>query len=105
MAKFRLTENQKIGILESQDCRCAYCNIGLNEVAIEYDHFIPRAWKRNDKVENIVASCRACNQSKKARYFASEADLRAFCLEMIKNHGSRGSGTPEGVTARFLASA
>ena len=104
MVKFRLTKNQKIEILEAQECRCAYCNIGLDEVLIEYDHFIPRAWRRNDKIENIVAACKTCNQAKKARYFATEADLRAFCLEMIKNHGSRGIGTPEGVTARFLAS-
>lgn len=102
MARFYLNNSQKIQILEAQDCRCAYCNVGLDEVQIEYDHFIPRAWRRNDKVENIVAACRACNQAKKARLFATEADLRAFCLEMIKNHGSRGSGTPEGVTARFL---
>ena len=104
MARFYLNQTAKIDILNAQDCRCAYCNIGLNEVEIEYDHFIPRAWKRNDNPENIVAACRACNQAKRARYFASEADLRAFCMEMIKDHGSRGYGMPEGVTARFLAS-
>ena len=93
----------RVEILEEQACRCAYCNVGLWETQIEWDHFIPAAWKQNNSKANMVAACRACNQSKKARYFATEADLRAFCLEMIKNHGSRGIGTPEGVTARFLA--
>ncbi len=93
----------QIKILEEQDCRCAYCNVGLDEVQIEYDHFIPRTWVQHRKADNFVAACRACNQAKKARLFGSEADLRAFCLEMIKLHGSRGIGLPEGVTARFLA--
>ena len=103
MGRFALSQTNKIKILEAQNCRCAYCNVGLDEVEIEYDHFIPRAWRRDDRPQNIVAACRACNQSKKDRILATEADLRAFCMEMIKNHGSRGSGTPEGVTARFLA--
>ena len=93
----------RVEILEEQACRCAYCNVGLWEAQIEWDHFIPAAWKRDNSKSNMVAACRPCNQAKRARLFASEADLTAFCLEMIKNHGSRGFGTPDGITARFLA--
>jgi hypothetical protein len=93
----------RIDILEKQDCRCAYCNIPLNEVQIEWDHFLPYAYSKDNSRSNIVAACRACNQAKRARIFASEADLTDFCIEMVKSHGSRGNGLPEGITARFLA--
>jgi hypothetical protein len=89
-------------ILVDQDCRCAYCNIGLDEVQVEWDHFVPHAWKAVNNDANYVAACRSCNQLKKARYLASEADLTAFCLEMVKLHGSWGEGLPEGITADFL---
>ncbi len=89
-------------ILLNQDCRCAYCNIGLDEVQIEWDHFVPHAWRGVNRDDNYVAACKACNQAKKARYFASEADLSDFCIEMVKSHGSWGEGLPEGITARFL---
>ncbi len=89
-------------ILQAQDCRCAYCNVGLDEVEVEWDHFIPYAWMRTNAASNFVAACKPCNQFKKARYFASEADLSDFCLEMVKLHGSWGEGVPEGITAAFL---
>ncbi len=89
-------------ILVEQDCRCAYCNIGLDEVKVEWDHFVPHAWNGTNHPDNFVAACQACNQVKSARYLASEADLTAFCIEMVKLHGSWGEGLPEGITADFL---
>lgn len=106
MARARISKKPKKSImyrlLVEQNCRCAYCNIGLDEVKVEWDHFVPYAWSNSDPDENYVAACRACNQAKKARYFASEADLSDFCLEMVKLHGSWGDGLPEGITADFL---
>ena len=89
-------------ILTEQDCRCAYCNVSLNEVELEWDHFVPYAWRRSNAADNFVAACRLCNRLKSDRYFASEADLSDFCLEMVKLHGSWGEGLPEGITADFL---
>lgn len=102
--KYRKRPSKKIQqrILDDQECRCAYCNIGLDEVKIEWDHFVPYAWERSNKDENYVAACKACNQAKKDRYFASEGDLSDFCIAMVKLHGSLGEGYPEGITARFL---
>lgn len=83
-------------ILIEQTGRCAYCNASLADQPIEWDHFIPHVWLQANPNENYVAACKPCNQAKKARYFASEADLTAFCLEMVKSHGSWGDGWPEG---------
>jgi len=93
----------QIRILEGQGCRCAYCNVGFDEAIIEWDHLIPVAYKRDNSELNMVAACKPCNQAKRARIFGSEADLRAFCIEMVKSHGSISSGTPKGISARFLA--
>ena len=76
--------------------RCAYCNASLVGEPIEWDHFIPHVWSQTNRNDNYVAACRPCNQAKKARYLASEADLTAFCLEMVKSHGSFSDGWPEG---------
>lgn len=89
-------------LLVEQDCRCAYCNVSLDEVEIEWDHFLPYGWIRSNPADNWVAACRACNRAKSDRYFASEADLSDFCLEMVSQHGSWGDGVPEGVSAAFL---
>jgi hypothetical protein len=83
-------------IITEQMGRCAYCNASLAGEPIEWDHFIPHAWQASNANENYVAACRPCNQAKKARYMASEADLTAFCLEMVKSHGSFADGWPDG---------
>ena len=91
-----------LDILESQECRCAYCNVGLDEVEIEWDHFVPYAWAQSNSDSNFVAACKACNRAKSDVYLASEGDLSQFCLNMVKQHGSLGQGLPEGITALFL---
>lgn len=83
-------------ILIEQTGRCAYCNAGLDDQQIEWDHFVPYIYLQNNPDENWVASCRPCNRAKSSRIFASEADLTAFCMEMVSRHGSFGEGWPEG---------
>jgi hypothetical protein len=83
-------------IIIEQTGRCAYCNASLGEQPIHWDHFIPYVYLQNNPNDNWVAACKPCNQSKKARIFSSEADLGAFCLEMVSRHGSLADGWPEG---------
>lgn len=96
-------ESIKRRLIIEQTGRCIYCNGSLVDAAIEYDHFIPYAYSgRNDK-NNWVASCKRCNRLKSSRVFRSEADISEFCLEMIRGHGSIGSGWPEGALEAFKA--
>ena len=82
-------------IIIEQTGRCGYCNSALDEKQIHFDHFIPHAYSQTNSDQNWVAACPDCNLAKSDRHLALEADLTAFCLEMVKLHGSFGDGWPE----------
>ena len=42
-----------------------------------------------------------CNAKKKDYVFTSETALEAFCLSMVKSHGSLADGWPDGSTTAF----
>lgn len=44
---------------------CFYCGKKLNKKQIEMDHFIPWSFVKDDKIWNLVISCRKCNNSKR----------------------------------------
>ena len=91
-----ISRKLKDAILIAQTGRCAYCNAGLDEQQIQWDHFIPFAYVQANYDDNWVAACAPCNNYKGSRHLTSEAYLTAFCLEMVKLHGSYGDGWPEG---------
>ena len=47
------------------ECNCFYCGKNLNTMKIEMDHFIPWSYIKDDKMWNIVISCRDCNNNKR----------------------------------------
>lgn len=44
---------------------CFYCGKNLENKKIEMDHFIPWSYLKDDKLWNMVMSCRNCNNSKR----------------------------------------
>jgi 5-methylcytosine-specific restriction endonuclease McrA len=53
--------------------QCAYCD--AHSVALELDHLQPRSKLGSDRVSNLVAACRPCNQRK------GDQDVREFLQE------------------------
>ena len=56
-------KKQRLRVLSRDGYTCAYCG----EVATEVDHVIPRKAGGGHEMDNLVASCRACNIRKGAR--------------------------------------
>ena len=88
-------------LIQEQTGRCAYCNASLVDLKIEWDHFEPFAFTNDNSQDNWVASCQKCNRKKKDHVFRSERALEAFCLSMVKAHGSFADGWPDGSTTAF----
>lgn len=88
-------------LIEEQTGRCGYCNSSLVDQAIEWDHFEPFAYSNTNSIDNWVAACMPCNAKKKDYVFTSETALEAFCLSMVKSHGSLADGWPDGSTTAF----
>ena len=102
MAKRRIpTLGIQADIINKQTGRCGYCNASLVDQIIQWDHYIPFAYLHSNPDDNWVAACLPCNQYKQDLHLASEADLTAFCLKMLKLHGSLGEGWPDGSTTAF----
>lgn len=44
---------------------CFYCGVSLQNKKVEVDHFIPWSYIKDDKIWNLVLSCRTCNNNKR----------------------------------------
>lgn len=54
----------RIGLLERDKC-CRYCRKPLDKYTVTIDHFVPKSRGGTDDFhENLVASCKECNQDK-----------------------------------------
>jgi len=51
-------------IFDSWQNKCAYCDVVLNPITASLDHIKPRHKGGKDRVNNLVACCTSCNQSK-----------------------------------------
>lgn len=49
-------------LLEKHNYCCAYC--GIKNVPFEKEHVIPKSRGGNNRISNLVLSCRSCNQKK-----------------------------------------
>ena len=86
----------KAKILLEQEGRCAYCNIDLHGIEVQWDHFTPWAYLNSSGgSNNWVASCSICNRKKTARMFKTEQDIYDFCNAMVQDHGSLAEGWAE----------
>jgi len=53
------------GLLDLQHGACLYCHTTIGR-SREIDHFIPWTYSGDDGIDNLVAACRRCNNSKRA---------------------------------------
>ena len=53
------------GLLDLQHSTCFYCNSLVGRQR-EIDHFVPWSYSGDDGLDNLVAACRRCNNSKRA---------------------------------------
>ena len=60
-----LLEFKKRIFAESTDYKCFYCNSKITVNRCHIDHFIPWSFVKDDKIWNLVPTCRDCNLSKK----------------------------------------
>lgn len=51
-------------LLERDRC-CLYCGIPLDKYGASIDHLIPRAKGGTNDLDNLVLSCKDCNNDKK----------------------------------------
>ena len=56
-------EKTRLRIFERDNYTCQHC--GAREVSLECDHLVPISRGGSNEDDNLVASCRSCNQSKR----------------------------------------
>lgn len=71
----------KYNQLEKQDYKCIYCGETLTYALAQCDHFVPFSVSRNNKRENIVVTCKACNYIKTNKIFESIEEAREYVLK------------------------
>ena len=73
-------------VLLKWDHRCAYCD--ARGVPLELDHLHPRARQGSNRVSNLVAACRPCNQRKGNQevgdFLKNEPERLARILRQVK---------------------
>ena len=47
-----------------RDKQCVYCHTPLDKYTITIDHYIPKSKGGSNKLENLVAACKECNNKK-----------------------------------------
>lgn len=78
--------DKKAYLLEREQGYCIYCGIHTSKAKMEIEHVIPRSKGGADNLNNLVLSCRDCNQSK------GSLDLKEFLrgkpsvLKRVKAH-------------------
>lgn len=83
-------------LMPLQGGKCFYCGIGINKGNAHVDHVIPWSFSHDDGLDNLVATCSACNLNKSALLLG---------LPHLKNWSKRlAVGSPENLTIDNLAS-
>ncbi len=49
---------------EEEEVRCFYCEKVVSKRDVEIDHFVPWSFVKDDKIWNLVPSCKKCNGNK-----------------------------------------
>lgn len=62
-----LGNSKRFKVFERDGYKCRYCGQQPPEVVLEVDHFIPVKEGGQNDFNNLLTSCKECNQGKKAR--------------------------------------
>lgn len=55
---------KKESLFYRDHCKCAYCGVNLTVQSLTFDHMIPTSKGGKHSFDNVVASCKACNNEK-----------------------------------------
>ena len=73
--------------------RCFYCGKKINMSNVEVDHFIPWSFVKDDKIWNLVLSCKECNRKKSDKLpdlkFMEKIEQRNINLENKMDDGEQ----------------
>lgn len=95
----RISSKIKIKILEQQNNKCIYCEKELDgyvwdnkrskyrKIVIHFDHFISWNYSRDNKENNLYASCNICNQIKSDKHFYNLISAKEYINEKRKEKG------------------
>ena len=82
-------------LMPLQSGKCFYCGKGINNGNVHVDHVIPWSFSHDDGLDNLVATCSACNSNKSALLLG---------LPHLKNWRKRlAVGCPENLAITELA--
>lgn len=59
-----MSKSKKIAVIERDGLRCSYCGRKLSFHDLHLDHIYPRSLGGKSHIDNLVASCRKCNEMK-----------------------------------------
>ncbi len=61
----RLSEQERLAVLQKTNWRCAYCGIELGFDGFQVDHVVPLRMGGKDEMDNMLPTCRSCNHYKR----------------------------------------
>lgn len=69
-----ITHGLRFRVLNRDRFRCVYCGKSASEIEIEIDNVVPVSAGGSDTFDNLVTSCKPCNQGKKTRLLLGSPD-------------------------------
>lgn len=96
--RVNLTQLRKKDIILEQDNKCFYCGLPFGSevwtpkngnilLAPMFDHVICWAYSGNSRPENMVASCRLCNNLKGSKLFENKEDAIEYIKKRREDKG------------------
>ena len=67
MPDARWKRRRRLHLGNREEWKCFYCDAELDFETLTIDHIIPRSKGGSNRADNMVASCRKCNNKKGSR--------------------------------------
>lgn len=72
-----MTDSKKFAIFMKYDGHCGYCGKKLHRDTMTVDHIVPVSRGGGNSLENLMPSCRECNEAKAAD------NLEMLCIHLV----------------------
>lgn len=78
--------DKKAYLLERENHCCIYCGIHASKAKMQIEHVVPRSKGGTDSLDNLVLSCRACNEAKGNQDIQTYLKGKPSVLSRVKAH-------------------
>ena len=78
--------DKKVYLLERENRCCIYCGILASKAKMEIEHVVPKSKGGADSLNNLVLSCKACNQAKGNQDVQTFLKDKPSVLKRVKAH-------------------